>query len=57
MGPRGAEGNDRSSYPAISANGRWVVFQSDASNLVTGDTNNAEDVFMHDRQTGSTAAR
>jgi Tol biopolymer transport system component len=39
---------------AISANGRWVVFTSDASNLVRGDTNRARDVFLHDRVTGAT---
>jgi alpha-tubulin suppressor-like RCC1 family protein len=38
-----------SSAPAISANGRYVVFASDASNLVAGDTNNRQDVFLHDR--------
>lgn len=40
--------------PAISADGRYVAFASDATNLVTGDTNNAFDVFVHDRQTGAT---
>jgi Tol biopolymer transport system component len=38
----------------ISANGRYVVFQSDASNLVAGDTNGSPDVFLHDRTTGAT---
>jgi Tol biopolymer transport system component len=37
-----------------SADGRYVVFQSDASNLVRGDTNRVEDVFVHDRKTGRT---
>jgi Tol biopolymer transport system component len=41
--------------PVISADGRFVVFGSSASNLVTGDTNTADDVFMHDRQAGTTA--
>jgi Tol biopolymer transport system component len=39
---------------AISANGRYVVFQSDAPNLVAGDTNGAEDVFLHDLASGAT---
>ncbi len=40
--------------PSLSANGRFVAFISDASNLVMGDTNQATDVFVHDRQTGTT---
>ncbi len=35
--------------PAISADGRYVIFQSSADNLVPGDTNNALDVFVYDR--------
>ncbi len=50
----GAEGNGSSSAPALSADGRFVTFVSDATNLVTGDTNFARDVFLHDRQTGAT---
>jgi len=38
----------------ISASGRYVVFQSDAANLVPGDTNRAEDVFLHDQASGVT---
>ena len=38
----------------ISADGRYVVFQSDAPNLVDGDTNRAEDVFLRDRKGGRT---
>jgi Tol biopolymer transport system component len=38
----------------ISANGRYVVFQSDASNLVAHDTNRAEDIFLHDLASGVT---
>jgi Tol biopolymer transport system component len=40
--------------PAISGNGRYIAFYSDASNLVSGDTNNTFDVFVHDRVTGTT---
>ena len=39
-----------SSNPAISANGWFVAFESVASNLVPGDTNGANDVFVHDRR-------
>ena len=38
----------------ISANGRYVVFQSNAPNLVAGDTNRLEDVFLRDRASGVT---
>ena len=36
--------------PAISADGRYVAFESDASNLVAGDTNGYADVFVRDRK-------
>jgi len=39
---------------AISASGRYVVFESDAPNLVPGDTNGVDDVFLHDVKTGVT---
>jgi Tol biopolymer transport system component len=39
---------------AISANGRYVVFDSDATNLVPGDRNGHTDVFRHDMKTGRT---
>lgn len=46
---------DNSSYTSdISADGRYVVFESGASNLVTDDNNGVWDVFMHDRMTGET---
>lgn len=50
----GAEANGRSIIPSISDDGRFVVFQSIANNLVPGDTNNFEDIFVHDLLTGST---
>ncbi|MBM0274863.1 TolB family protein [Micromonospora tarensis] len=51
----GQPANDGATYTAaISGNGRYVAFTSYASNLVPGDTNNERDVFVHDRQTGST---
>ena len=52
----GAQGNQGSGYgrPSVSADGRYVAFDSAASNLVAGDTNGTWDVFVHDRQTGVT---
>ena len=50
----GVEANERCSRPAVSANGRYVVFHSEADNLVEGDTNRFQDVFLHDRFTGNT---
>jgi Tol biopolymer transport system component len=51
----GAQGNDDSQWPSISADGRYVAFQSRASNLVAGDTNGVSDTFVHDRETGQTS--
>jgi Tol biopolymer transport system component len=53
----GTQGNHHSAYsgkPAISSGGRFVAFISQTSNLVPGDINNVQDVFVHDRQTGTT---
>ncbi|WP_203790950.1 PD40 domain-containing protein [Paractinoplanes rishiriensis] len=50
----GAEADNTSHSPAISADGRYVAFVSHAANLVPGDTNATEDVFVHDRQAGTT---
>ena len=44
-----------SSYePAISGDGRYVGFDSDAGNLVVGDTNARRDAFVRDRQAAGT---
>ena len=48
---RSARGSDQ---PAISGDGRYVAFRSTASNLVSGDTNRASDVFVRDRVAGTT---
>ena len=48
------QANDASSSALISADGRYVVFTSNATNLVSGDTNGREDVFLYDMQTGLT---
>src|SRR5262249_4707659 len=53
--PGGDPGNSDSSDAAISADGRYVAFTSVASNLVAGDTNNRADVFLRDRQSGTTS--
>ena len=50
----GTQANNDNYSPAISADGRYVTFQSDASNLVPGDTNGTWDVFVRDRQSGTT---
>ena len=50
----GTEGNNISFFPTLSADGRYVAFKSDATNLVTSDTNDITDIFVHDRNTGIT---
>ena len=50
----GRQGEGLSSFPDISADGRFVAFDSDAANLVRGDRNDITDVFRHDRATGET---
>jgi Tol biopolymer transport system component len=50
----GVEGNNASADPSTSSDGRYVAFESSATNLVAGDTNGDADVFVHDRQTGAT---
>jgi Ca2+-binding RTX toxin-like protein len=52
-GTAGQEGDDNSYRANISQDGRYVLFQSAASNLVTGDTNGEVDVFIKDLQTGT----
>src|SRR4051812_2313770 len=50
----GAQGDSSSFDPATSADGRFVAFPSQAPNLVPGDTNGLDDVFVRDRQAGTT---
>jgi len=50
----GRQANGPSSGAAISADGRFVAFESDATNMVTGDTNGKRDVFVHDATTRAT---
>lgn len=51
---RGSDGpaNGASNFPKISGDGRYVVFQSIASNFVTGDTNGVSDIYLFDRTDG-----
>lgn len=50
----GSTGNNYSQDPAISADGRFVAFESLASDLALGDTNDAWDIFVRDRALGVT---
>ena len=55
VGIGGAESNGATVFtPDLSADGRFVAFESSASDLVAGDTNGVEDVFVRDRRTGTT---
>ncbi|MCC6954599.1 MAG: PD40 domain-containing protein, partial [Deltaproteobacteria bacterium] len=48
------EGSAASASTAISADGRYIVYRSSATNLVAGDTNGVDDIFMFDMQTATT---
>jgi len=50
----GSESDFVSYFPALSANGRYVAFQSDASNFMPEDDNQTTDIFVHDRETNAT---
>ncbi|MBL0275427.1 MAG: hypothetical protein IPQ24_04870 [Anaeromyxobacter sp.] len=52
---QGVESASRVVAPAISGDGRFVAFATTASNLVAGDTNGAQDVFVVDTSTGAVA--
>ena len=47
------EANDSSFFPAVNADGRYIAFQSDATNLVPSDTNAATDIFVRDTCRGA----
>jgi hypothetical protein len=51
----GVSGDGVSFDSTISADGRYIAFTSSADNLVAGDTNRAQDVFVRDLQAGTTA--
>ena len=46
-------GDQSSEFPSVSADGRYVLFQSYGTDLVAGDTNNSSDVFVRDNVTGT----
>lgn len=50
----GTAGNDKSDRPSISGDGRYVAFISEADDLVPNDTNLLKDIFVRDRETGTT---
>lgn len=50
----GVGGNGTSDHPSISPNGRFVVFQSEATNFAANDANGLADIFLHDRDLDST---
>jgi Tol biopolymer transport system component len=57
LGDRASDGtipNDHTGAPSLSEDGNRVAFVSEANNLVSGDTNNSYDVFMHDFEVGTT---
>ena len=51
--PGGGSADGPSGHPRISSDGRWVAFDSAATNLVAGDTNGVSDVFLLDRSSGT----
>ena len=54
VGAAGLQGNYHSQFPSISADGRFVAFETEANNLVMGDTNARVDVLVRDRLNGTT---
>ncbi len=54
LGAAGVQGDGPSSDPRVSADGRWIAFQSTSTNLVPGDTNGCLDVFVRDLQNATT---
>ena len=52
--PANADANGLSQSPRLSADGRWLAFDSQANNLVSGDGNSQADVFLRDRATNKT---
>ena len=52
--PAGVSANQYSQYPIISANGRFIAYQSLASNLGPSDSNGVLDIYVYDRESGTT---
>jgi WD40-like Beta Propeller Repeat len=53
-GAAGVKGNDHSTFSSISADGRFVAFQSQGANLHPDDTDTAGDIFVRDLQASTT---
>ncbi|MBI3927580.1 MAG: hypothetical protein HY319_18720, partial [Armatimonadetes bacterium] len=49
-----AQANNSSVRGGLSADGRYVAFSSAATNLIVGDANGRSDIFLRDRQAGTT---
>lgn len=56
VGLNGTDSNGSSSSPSVTTNGRFVVFASEANNLVKGDSNGWSDVFLRDTCIAATPA-
>ena len=54
LGYDGRIADSRSFHPAVSGDGTTIAYTSQASNLVPGDTNGRQDVFVYDRRSGTT---
>jgi hypothetical protein len=53
LSQQGAQANANSNNPALAGNGRYVAFSSAATNLIVGDVNGFEDIFIVDTLTGA----
>ena len=56
IGWNGSDPNGASSSPSVTRDGRFVVFASEANNLVTGDSNGWSDIFLRDTCIGAPSA-
>ena len=54
IGYDGSQANGSSNAPSVSDDGRWFAYSSNATNMVSGDTNNLLDIFLYDRSAGTT---
>lgn len=52
MATDGAQANGHNGFASFSADGRYIVFESSATNLIAGDTNGSADIFRKDLVTG-----
>ena len=53
VNPEGGDPNGGSSWPSVSGDGRYIAFHSNATNLVPGDTNESEKIFLYDQETAT----